>query len=70
MNMEETEQVNYHFLMARDTIEEEYYEAISRKKDFSALVLDKYRKTKAAKRRRATRKAARRVRQACERKSA
>jgi len=70
MNMEETQQVNYHFLLARDTIEEEFYEAISRKKDFATLVLDKYRKTKAAQRRRATRKAAQRVRQACARKSA
>lgn len=68
MDMERTTQINYHFLMARDTIEEEYFEAIARKKDFSALVLDKYRKTKAAKRRRATRKAAGRVRQACKKK--
>lgn len=68
MNMENTQQVNYYFLLARDTIEEEYYEAISRKKDFATLVLDKYRQTKAAKRRRATRKAARRVRQACKKK--
>ena len=70
MNMEDTEQVNYHFLMARETIEEEYYEAISRKKDFAALVLDKYRQTKTQERKRATRKAARRVQEACERKTA
>jgi hypothetical protein len=70
MNMERTTQVNYHFLMARDTIEEEYFEAISRKKDFATLVLDKYRETKTQERKRATRKAARRVQEACERKSA
>jgi len=66
MDMERTTQINYHFLMARNTIETEYYEAIARKKDFSALVLDKYRQTKAAKRRRATQKAEGRVRKACE----
>jgi hypothetical protein len=55
MNMETTTKVTYLFLIARDTIEEEYYEAISRKKDFAALVLDKRRK-------RENRKGARRIR--------
>ena len=36
--------MNYYFLMAKDTIEEEYYEAPIKKKDFSALVLDRHRK--------------------------
>ena len=43
MNMELTDWVNYYFMMARDTIEDEYYEAVARKKDFSTLVLDRYR---------------------------
>ena len=46
MNMEHTNWVNYHFLMASDTIEDEYYVAIARKKDFATLVLDKHRKKK------------------------
>ena len=62
MNMETTDWVNYFFLMARDTIEDEYYEAPNRKKDFTTLVLDKYRKKK--KRGRAIRKGARRIRKA------
>jgi len=61
MNMETTDQVNYHFLIARDTIEEEYYEAPNRKKDFATLILDKYRKKKAVKRQKTTRKNLRRV---------
>jgi superfamily II DNA or RNA helicase len=64
MSMEHTSQINYFFLMARGTIEDEYYTAVSRKKDFSTLVLDKYRKTQAAKRRGAARKNPKRVRQA------
>ena len=44
MNMETTVKVTYIFLLARDTIEEEYYEAVAKKKDFSALVLDRHRK--------------------------
>ena len=44
MSMEHTNWVNYHFLMARNTIEDEYYDAVARKKDFSTLVLDKHRK--------------------------
>jgi hypothetical protein len=49
MNMETTTKVKYIFLIARDTIEEEYYEAISRKKEFAGLVLDrKDRKREAA----------------------
>ena len=64
MNMETTEWVNYYFLMARDSIEDEYYEAPIRKKDFSTLVLDKYRKEKAKKRSGAVRKGARRIRKA------
>ncbi len=47
-NMETTVQVNYYFLIARDTVEEEYYQAIARKKEFAQLVLDKYRKKKDA----------------------
>ncbi len=44
MNMEHTRMVRYFFLIARDTIEESYYEAIKRKKDFSEVVLDRHRK--------------------------
>jgi len=62
MNMEHTTQVNYHFLIARDSIEEEYYEAPIRKKDFASLVLDHYRKKKVPQRSGAIRKGARRVR--------
>ena len=62
MSMEHTNQVNYYFLMARDTIEDEYYEAVAKKKDFAQLVLDRYRKKKAPERRGATRKRARRIR--------
>ena len=46
MSMEHTDWVNYYFLLARDTIEDEYYDAVARKKDFSSLVLDKHRKKK------------------------
>ncbi len=44
LNMDTTEQVNYYFLLARDTIEEHFYEAIAKKKEFSTLVLDSYRR--------------------------
>ena len=64
MSMEHTKQVNYHFLMARGTIEDEYFQAVARKKDFSSLVLDKYRKEETQERSRAVRKGARRVRKA------
>ena len=60
MNMEYTDWVKYFFLMARDTIEDEYYEAVARKKDFATLVLDRYRKK--GNRRRTARKGARRIR--------
>jgi len=46
MNMQTTDWVNYYFLLARDTIEDEYYDAVARKKDFATLVLDKHRKKK------------------------
>ena len=62
MNMEHTELVKYYFLIARDTIEEEYYEAVKTKKDFSTLVLDRYRKKKTQKRSRADRTDSGRVR--------
>ncbi len=63
MNMEHTTWVKYYFLMARDTIEGEYYEAIAKKKEFSDLVLDKYRgKEETAKREGTARKGARRIR--------
>lgn len=62
MNMELTDWVNYFFMMANDTIEDEYYEAVVRKKDFSTLVLDRYRKK--GNRRRTARKGARRIRKA------
>jgi superfamily II DNA or RNA helicase len=62
MHMENTHWVKYFFLMARDTIEDEYYEAIAKKKDFSQLVLDRYRKEKIRHRRRTARKGARRIR--------
>jgi SNF2 family DNA or RNA helicase len=62
MNMEHTTKVNYYFLLARDTIEEEYYEAIKRKKDFSQVVLDRHR--------RGTEKDTRRVRKTRKRKVA
>lgn len=62
LNMETTDWVKYYFLMARDTVEEEYYEAIAKKKDFAKLVLDRYRKKKNQKRRRPGRRGARRIR--------
>lgn len=43
MSMKNTKQVNYYFLMARDTIEDDYYSAVAKKKDFAQLVLDRYR---------------------------
>ncbi len=64
MNMEDTEQVNYYFLMAKETIEDEYYQAVARKKDFAKLVLDRYPKTQAAQREGTARKGARRIRKA------
>lgn len=69
MNMETTEWVRYYFLMARDTIEEDYYEAPLRKKDFSALVLDRYPEA-AARRRERTEETPRRVRKARKKKKA
>jgi len=60
MNMELTDWVKYFFLMANDTIEDEYYEAVAKKKDFSTLVLDRYRKK--SNRRRTARKGAKRIR--------
>jgi superfamily II DNA or RNA helicase len=60
MHMENTDWVKYFFMMANDTIEDEYYEAVARKKDFSTLVLDRYRKK--GNRRRTARKGARRIR--------
>ena len=63
MSMKYTSWVKYFFLMARDTIEEEYYEAVAKKKDFSTLVLDKYRREKKVQKRRgATRRRAKRIR--------
>jgi len=53
MSMEYTDWVKYFFLMARDTIEDEYYEAVAKKKDFATLVLDKHRKKKGKRRTRA-----------------
>ncbi len=41
MNMETSTKVKYIFLIAEGTIEEDYYEAVSRKKDFAQLVLDR-----------------------------
>jgi hypothetical protein len=49
--------------MAKETIEDEYYQAVARKKDFSKLVLDRYPKIQ-AKREEAAGKGARRVRRA------
>jgi len=60
MNMELTNWVKYFFMMANDTIEDEYYEAVAKKKDFSTLILDRYRKE--GNRRRTARKGARRIR--------
>lgn len=57
MNMQHTERVEYIFLLARGTIEEEYYEAISRKKDFAQLILDRYRSQEPCKGPRRIRKA-------------
>lgn len=48
MNMETTKKVNYIFLIARGTIEEDYYTAVAKKKDFSTLILDKRRKEREA----------------------
>ena len=60
LHMENTDWVKYFFLMANDTIEDEYYEAVAKKKDFSTLVLDRYRKK--GNRRRTAGKGARRIR--------
>ena len=62
MNMETTNWVYYYFLMADDTIEDEFYEAVAKKKEFSTLVLDRYRKKKVQKRRGSTWRGARRIR--------
>jgi len=62
MNMETTNWVYYYFMMADDTIEDEFYEAIAKKKEFSTLVLDRYRRKKAQKRRGSTWRGARRIR--------
>lgn len=62
MSMEHTDWVKYYFLMARDTIEDEYYEAVAKKKEFAQLVLDRYRTKKVPQRRGATRRRARRIR--------
>ena len=62
MNMETTNWVYYYFLMAEDTIEDEFYEAVAKKKEFAELVLDRWRKKAAQKRRGSTRRGARRVR--------
>lgn len=48
MNMETTKKVNYIFLIARNTIEEEYYTAVAKKKEFSTLVLDTRRREERA----------------------
>lgn len=40
----DTEQVNYWYLMARGTVDEEKYEAVVRKKDLLTLVCDHYRR--------------------------
>jgi hypothetical protein len=62
MNMETTNWVYYYFMMAEDTIEDDYYEAVAKKKDFAELVLDRYRKEKVQERRGTARRGARRVR--------
>ena len=62
MNMETTDWVYYYFMMAEDTIEDDYYEGVAKKKDFASLVLDRYRKKAAKERRRTPRRGARRVR--------
>jgi hypothetical protein len=62
MNMETTDWVYYYFLMAEDTIEDDFYEGVAKKKDFSTLVLDRYRKKKVQKRRGSTKSGARRIR--------
>jgi len=60
MDMELTNWVKYFFMMANDTIEDEYYEAVAKKKDLSTLILDRYRKK--GNRRRTAKKGARRIR--------
>jgi len=60
MSMEFTDWVKYFFMMANDTIEDEYYEAIAKKKDFATLILDRYRKK--GNRRRSAWKGAKRIR--------
>jgi hypothetical protein len=62
MNMETTNWVYYYFMMANDTIEDEFYEAVAKKKEFSTLVLDRYRKKKVQERRGSTWRGARRIR--------
>lgn len=40
----DTDQVNYYYLMAEDTIDEQIYESVTKKKDLATLVCDKYRR--------------------------
>ena len=40
----DTEQVNYWYLMARDTVDEIKFEAVVKKKDLATLVCDHYRR--------------------------
>lgn len=42
-----TRQVNYIYLMANDTVDEEIYQAVTQKKDLATLVCDKYRRRSA-----------------------
>lgn len=40
----DTEQVNYYYLMAKETVDEDIYEAVTKKRDLATLVCDRYRK--------------------------
>ncbi len=42
----DTEQVNYYFLIARDTVDEDLFEVVVRKKDLASLICDRYRHEK------------------------
>jgi hypothetical protein len=42
----DTEQVNYWFLIARDTVDEDLYDVVVKKKNLATLICDRYRHEK------------------------
>lgn len=45
----DTDQVNYYYLIAEDTVDEDIYESLRRKKDLAQMICDKYRRKHRAK---------------------